>query len=210
MGDFKITVVNKTGESGTKGKAVKVMLFQTVPDPLLTDSYSTAWKVRDIQYPGSLGPIDLPDKVEFYVLDKPGGDTRRTGPFNVNFGDIVDVIQTKVADAPTIKVVGSGQPKGEIKVNNKTGNAQPLEMALFKNGSKMVSFKGVDPADSVYLAIKPVIYIGDIERIVEGDDFVATTQATKSTQFKLFAGKPNLKIQITQKPSGELVFSEMQ
>ena len=82
-------------------------------------------------------------------------------------------------------------------------------MALFKDGSKMVSFKGVNPADSVYLAIKPVIYISDIERIVEGDDFVATTQATKSTQFKLFAGKPNLKIQITQKPSGELVFSEM-
>ena len=128
MGDFKITVVNNTGAGPTKGKSVKVMLFQTVPDPLLTDSYSTAWKVRDIQYPGSLGPIDLPAKVEFYVLDKPGGDTRRTGPFSVNFGDVVDVIQTKVADAPTIKVVGSGQPKGEIKVNNKTGNAQPLEM----------------------------------------------------------------------------------
>ncbi len=74
MGDFKITVVNNTGASGTPGRHVNVMLFQTVPDPLLTESYSTAWKVRDIQYPGSLGPIDLPEKVEFYVLDKPGGD----------------------------------------------------------------------------------------------------------------------------------------
>jgi ligand-binding sensor domain-containing protein len=81
-------------------------------------------------------------------------------------------------------------------------------MALFKNGSKMVSFKNVKPADSVYLTVKPSIYIADVEGIVEGDDFEATTQATRSKQFQLFPGNPHVKIQITQKASGELVFSE--
>jgi hypothetical protein len=208
MGDFKITVVNKTGDSGTPGRHVNVMLFQTLPDPLITDSYSTAWKVEDIQYPGSLGPITLPEKVEFYVIDHPNGDHRETGPFNVKFGNVVDVTHRITENAPSVKVIGSGQPKGEIKVNNKAGNVYPLEMALFKNGSKMVSFKNVKPADSVYLTVKPSIYIADVEGIVEGDDFEATTQATRSKQFQLFPGNPHVKIQITQKASGELVFSE--
>jgi hypothetical protein len=210
MGDFKITVVNKTGDDGTTGRHVNVMLFQTLPDPFMSDSYSSAWKVRDIQYPGSLGPITLPEKVEFHVIDHPSGDPRETGPFDVKFGDIVDITQSDAASAPSVNVIvsASGQPKGEIKVSNKAGNVQPLEMALFKNGSKMVSFKGVRPADSTYLAVKPVIYIADIEGIVEGDDFEATTQATRSKQFQLFPGNPHVKIQITQKASGELVFSE--
>jgi hypothetical protein len=208
MGDFKITVVNKTGDSGTPGRHVNVMLFQTLPDPLITDSYSTAWKVEDIQYPGSLGPITLPENVEFYVIDHPNGDLRETGPFKVKFGNVVDVTHSITENAPSVKVIGSGQPKGEIKVNNKAGNVQPLEMALFKNGSKMVSFKNVKPADSVYLTVKPSIYIADVEGIVEGDDFEATTQATRSKQFQLFPGNPHVKIQITQKASGELVFSE--
>jgi hypothetical protein len=208
MGDFKIIVVNRTGDSGTTGRHVNVMLFQTLPDPLTTDSYSNAWKVRDIQYPGSLGAVDLPEKVEFYVIDHPSGDPRESGPFKVNFGDVVDVTQIDVASAPSVKVTSSGQPKGEIKVSNKAGNVQPLEMALFKNGNKMVSIKNVRPADSVFLAIKPVIYVADIEGIVQGEDFKAVTQASKSTQFPLFPDKTDVKIQITQKASGELVFSE--
>jgi hypothetical protein len=208
MGDFEITVVNKTGDDGTPGRHVNVMLFQTLPDPLTTRSYSTAWKVEDVQYPGSLGPILLPEKVEFYVIDHASKNPRTSGPFKVNFGDIAEVTQTDAASAPSVKVVGSGQPKGGIKVKNKGGNKQSLEMALFKNGSKIVSIKNVRPADSVYLAIKPVIYVADIEGIVEGEDFEATTQATTSTQIELFPENLHVKIQITQKDSGELVFSK--
>ncbi|CAB4044083.1 Hypothetical predicted protein [Paramuricea clavata] len=207
MGDFKITIENKTGDSGTPGRHVKVMLFQTLPDPLKANSYSTAWKVEDVQYPGSLGPITLPEKVEFFVIDQTADNPRTSGPFNVKLGDEVDVTQTDAASAPNAIKVGS-QPKGGIKVNNKAGNAQPLEMALFKNGRKIVSFKDVRPADSVYLDIKPVIYIADIDDIVEGDDFEATTQATRSTKFQLFPGNPRVKIQITELGTRELVFSK--
>ena len=208
MGDFKISVVNKTGSPNVPGKHVNVMLFQTEPDPLITNSYSTAWKVDDIQYPGKLGPITLPERVQFAVLDKtPDGDDRTTGPMDVEFGQIINVTQKTSADAPKISVSGDPQPQKEIKVTNVGGNVKPLEMALFKNGRKLVSFKTVIPGNAVYLNVKPVIYIANVDQIVEGQDFEAVNQAAKSTKFALQADVPVVTIKITQLPSGQVQFS---
>jgi hypothetical protein len=208
MGDFQISVVNKTGSSNVPGKHVNVMLFQTEPDPLIAESYSTAWKVDDIQFPGTLGPITLPEKVQFAVLDTtPDGDPRTTGPVEVEFGQIINVTQKKSADAPKISVSGEQQPNKEIKVTNLSGNVKKMEMALFKNGRKLVSFKDVIPGNAVYLNVKPVIYIANIDGIVQGSDFLAANQAAKSTEFALQADVPSVTIQITQLPSGQINFS---
>ena len=211
MGDFKISVVNNTASPNVPGRHVNVMLFQTEPDPLITDSYSTAWKVDDIQSPGTLGPITLPEKVQFAVLDTtPDGTPRTTGPKDVEFGQIINVTQKKSADAPKISISGDAQPNKEIKVTNLSGNNKPLEMALFKNGRKLVSFKGVIPGNAVYLNVKPVIYIANLDGIIQGTDFEAANQAAKSTEFQLQADVPNVQIQITQLPSGQLQFSLLQ
>ena len=78
---------------------------------------------------------------------------------------------------------------------NEHGNAKPLEMALFKDGRKLISFKKVRPADAVYLAVEPAIYIADVDGSVkEGDDFKAVVQAEKSTVFKLFPDKTKVTI----------------
>ena len=62
-------------------------------------------------------------------------------------------------------------------------------MALFKDGRQLFSFKNVRPADAVYLAIEPAIYIADVDGSVqEGDDFKAVVQTEKSTMLKLFPG----------------------
>ena len=141
------------------------------------------------------------------MLDHPSGGRRQSGPFKVKFGDVVEVTQVNAENAPSANVIGTGQPKGEIKVINKGGNAQPLEMALYKNGSKIVSFKDVNPANAVYLAIRPVIYIANVDDIEEGDDFKAANQASSATQFDLYSGKTKVNIQIKQNPNKQLVFS---
>mgnify|MGYP002803398365 CR=1 FL=1 len=211
MADFKISVVNNTKSSEIPGKHVNVMLFQIKPDPLTVDSYSTAWEVNDIQSPGEIGPILLPEKVQFAVLDTtPAGAPRTTGPKDVKFGQIINVTQTNRADAPEISISGGTEAKKEIKVTNVGGNAQPLEMALFKNGRKLVSFKDVIPGNAVFLAVKPVIYIANVEGIVQGEDFKAANQAAKSTPFQLEADVPDVNIQITQRPSGQIQFSLLQ
>ena len=208
MGDFKISVVNNTGSPNVKGRHVNVMLFQTEPDPLIANSYSTAWKVDDIQYPGKLGPIDLPEKVQFAVLDTtPDGDSRTTGPIDVQFGQTIEVTQKRAAAAPKINIGGDAQPNKEIKVTNLAGNIKSLELALFKNGRKLVSFKDVVPGNAVNLNVKPVIYIANLDGVVQGADFEAANQAAKSTAFHLQAGVPDVTIQITQEASGQLNFS---
>ena len=211
MGDFNISVTNNTNSSDIPGKHVNVMLFQTKPDPLTADSYSTAWEVNDIQSPGLIGPILLPEKVQFAVLDTTrAGAPRTTGPMDVKFGQIINVTQTNADDAPEISISGGTQPKKEIKVTNVGGNAKPLEMALFKDGRKLVSFKDVDPGNAVFLAIKPVIYIANVEGIDQGEDFKAVNQAAASTPFQLEADVPDVNIQITQLPSGQIKFSLLQ
>ena len=211
MGEWRITIENLTGQGGTPGRHVEFMLFQTRPDPLTENSYSSAWKVADVQYPGRVGPIVLPTTVTFYVLDKADGLPRATGPFPVKFGQQIKVTQKRKADAPIVDVTGDPQPKGEIKTINASGNAQSLEFALYKDGRKIVSFKDVPPADAVYLDVKPSIYIADImgSSIKEGDDFKADVQAAKSTQFELFPAVPELQIGIKALPSGETQFVKL-
>lgn len=211
MGEWNITIHNLTGEGGLPARSVQVMLFQSVPDKMIVDSRSTAWHIADIQYPGSLGPIKLPAEVKFFALDKTSGLSRATGPFDANFGQIIEVTQKKKENAPSVAVSGEKQPQGEIKVTNMGGNAQALEMALYKSGKKIVSFKDVNPGQAVYLAVKPVLYIADIEgkRIVTGDDFEAVVQAAQSTPIPLNAALPEVVIGIKQKPTRELFFEKI-
>lgn len=211
MGEWNITIENLTGQGGTPPKHVEFMLFQTKPDPLDVDSYSSAWKVADVQYPGTVGPIVLPSSVSFYVLDKAGGLPRETGPYPVQFGQEIVVTQKNKAAAPSVAVSGTPQPNGNIKVTNKSGNAQPLEMALYKEGKKVVSYKDVAPANAVYLNIKQSLYIANIDgsSIKEGDDFKAVVQAAKSTEFKLFDNILVVNIGIKQLPTGEIEFVKL-
>ena len=77
------------------------MLFQTVPE-LTTESWSSAWHVAEVGYRGQVGPIKLPVTVEFYVLDESYGNTRKTGPFPVSFGQAIEVKQEDEDAAPEI------------------------------------------------------------------------------------------------------------
>ena len=76
MGDWKITVFNNTDSTGLEPVTVDFMLFQTVPE-LTIESWSAAWEVAEAGYKGQVGPIVLPVKVEFYVLDESYGNTRK-------------------------------------------------------------------------------------------------------------------------------------
>ena len=86
MGEWNIAISNLTGQGGATGKHVEFMLFQTERDPLVVNSYSGAWEVADVQYPGKIGPIVLPSSVSFYVLDEAEGLPRENGPIPVNSG----------------------------------------------------------------------------------------------------------------------------
>ena len=211
MGEWNITISNLTGQPDPPGETVEFMLFQTEPDPLVVNSYSSAWKAVEVQYPGKIGPVVLPSSVSFSVLDEVEGLPRQTGPIPVKFGQQIEVTQKTKAAPPSAKVLGTPQPKGEIKVTNKDGNVQPLEFALYKDGKKVVSYKSVAPADAVYLDIKPVIYIADIDgsSIKEGTDFKADAQAAKSTPFELYPDIPDIAIGIKQLPSGEIEFVKL-
>lgn len=209
MGEWNITMVNKTGDGGHPHKNVDFMLFQIPPDKLAIDSWTNAWKVAEVGYPGNVGPIVLPTKVQFYVIDRTYSNPRTTGPFDAKFGQTLSVAQKKADDAPIVSITSEKAAEGEIKVVNEVGNAKPLEMALYKNGRKLLSFKDVRPADAVYLAVEPAIYIADVDGSVkEGVDFKAVVQAAKATQFQLFPDKTKVTILIKQLGSGELQFVE--
>ena len=163
MGDWKITVFNNTDSSGLEPVTVDFMLFQTVPE-LTTNSWSSAWEVAEVGYKGQVGPITLPEKVEFCVLDESYGTPRKTGPFPVSFGQVIEVKQESKDSSPEISQSSENPPKdGEIKVVNAKGNPKPLEFALYKNGKKLLSYNSVPSADSVYLSVKPTIYIAQVQ-----------------------------------------------
>ena len=212
MGDWKITVFNNTDSTGLDPVTVDFMLFQTVPE-LTIESWSAAWEVAEVGYKGEVGPIILPVKVEFYVLDESYGNPRKTGPFPVSFGQAIEVKQENKDASPEISQSSENPPKdGEIKVVNAKGNPKPLEFALYKNGKKILSYKGVPPADSVYLSVKPTIYIAQVQKGTTriGDDFKALVQSDSATQFGLFPDKLVVNIGVFQKPSKELYFKQLE
>ena len=211
MGDWKITVTNKTDSTGLDPVTVDFMLFQTVPE-LTIESWSSAWHVAEVGYKGQVGPIKLPVKVEFYVLDESYGNTRKTGSFPVSFGQAIEVKQEDKDASPVIQQSSENPPKdGEIKVVNAKGNPKPLEFALFKNGKKILSYKGVSPNEAVYLSVKPTIYIAQVQKgsMRIGDDFKAKVQSDSATQFGLFPAKPVVNIGVFQKPTKELYFKQL-
>ena len=208
MGDFSINVVNQTGDGGLPADTVNFMLFQTVQD-LKVESWTKAWEVAKIGYPGSVGPIALPEKVEFYVVDTTYGNPRHTGPINVVFGQTYSVVQKDKDAAPEIQPTKETAPKGQMKIINARGNPKRLEMALFKNGKQLLSFKNVRPADAVFLSVDPAIYIADVDgSVIEGQDFKAVDQRARAKRFQLFPGKPDVTILLKKLPSGEITFEK--
>jgi hypothetical protein len=254
MAAWNITLSNRTR---TK---VDVMIFQTMPDALIYGSYFTAWKVEKIPDPGDIR-LELPETFEFCVIDYLGEVERQTGPFPINYGDEIKISQPTAAKAPTVTMIfNENIPKDRIKVINLSGNAQPLEMALFKNDSKMVFYKDIVPNSFVYMAIKPSVYMAVVGPVKQGQEFLAnsfvdeeilskpchidqvvdyeevdaypvqaesngtvhclvndlTAAATHfnemvgysvPVEFKTQEDRPVIKIQVTQKPSGEYVVS---
>ena len=92
---------------------------------------------------------------------------------------------------------------------NEDGNAKPLEMALYKDEDKLISYKNVRPVDTVTLAIKPAIYIAGVERLFREDvNFESFIHAEKATMFKLSPLKPNITISIKKLSSGEVQFKD--
>ena len=208
MGDFKINVVNQTGDGGLPPETVNFMLFQTVQN-LEVESWTKAWKVAKIGYPGNVGPVPLPEKVEFYVIDETYGNPRHSGPTNVLFGQTYSVVQKDKDAAPEIQPTNETAPKGQIKIINARGNPKRLEMALFKNGKQLLSFKNVRPADAVFLSVEPSIYIADVDgSVIEGQDYKAVDQRAKAKRFQLFPEKPDVTILLKKLPSGEITFEE--
>ncbi len=211
MASWKLRVTNRSGSN------VKVMIFQTVPDDLMTDSYCTAWKVVEAPHPGDFN-VELPEAFQFYVIDQPNGGERESGPYPVYYGQEVKVLQKNAADAPTVTAkFDEYVPKDQIKVTNLVGNAQPLEMALFKKDSKMVCYKDIVPNTFLYMAIKPTVYMVVVSGVKQGQEFLTDSIVHSGgqmmfimsglTEFKLLKSKPAMNIEITQKSSGEYVFT---
>ncbi len=59
MAAWKIKVTNISGSK------INVMIFQIVPDDVMTDSYCTAWKVVEAPHPGDFD-VELPETLDFY------------------------------------------------------------------------------------------------------------------------------------------------
>ena len=93
---------------------------------------------------------------------------------------------------------------------NAKGNHKPLEFALYKNGKKILSYKGVTPNEAVYLSVKPTIYIAEVKKgsTKIGDDFKALVQSDSATQFDLFPAKKVVNIGVFQKETKELYFKQ--
>jgi hypothetical protein len=222
---WDITLSNRTGSK------VDVMVFQTVPDSFIYGSYFAAWKVENTPDPGNIR-LELPETFEFYVIDYLGEDERQTGPFQVKYGDEVKVSQPTAANSPTVTInFDENIPKDRIKVINLNGNAQPLEMALFKKDRKLVFYKNIEPNAFVFLAIKSSVYMAAVGGVKPGqefrkDSFLGLEIQSSSfpvhkivhsdeivgysvpAEFKLLEEKPVMKIQITKKSTGEYVLSE--
>ena len=142
--EWKITVVNKMGDSGLDPATVKFMLFQVArPTQLSTASRSTAWRVFEVGYPGSIGPIVLPSEVQFSVKDRSCGKIRNTGPFNIATGQAYSVVQKTIEEVPRVQLAPQLATPGEIKIINEKGNAKPLDMVLSKDGHKLLSVEFV-------------------------------------------------------------------
>ena len=212
-GEWNITVLNQTGAEGLPGDVVDFVLFQTELNPSSCNDCSSIWKIAEVGYPGKIGPIRLPSKVEFCVIDESYGNIRQSGPIPVNFGETISIVQKNPDDAPivsSVKLTNEEASEGTIDVTNERGNAKPLEMAFYKDGDKLISYKNVRPADTVTLVIKPAIYIAHVERgsFVKGTNFESFIHGEKATMFKLSPVKPDITISIKQLSSGELQFEE--
>ena len=112
---------------------------------------SSIWKIAEVRYPGKIGPIRLPRKVEFCVIDESYGNIRQSGPISVKFGETISIVQKEPDDAPTVKLTDAGAPQVKINMINEGGNAKTLEMAFYKDGDKLISYKNVRPADTVHM-----------------------------------------------------------
>ncbi len=211
MAAWKIRVTNRSGSK------INVMIFQTVPNDLMTDSYCTAWRVVDAPHPGNFD-VELPETFDFYVIDQQNGGERKSGPYSVYYGQEVEVLQKNAAEPPTVTVkFNEYVPKDQIKVTNLADNAQPLEMALFKKDSEMVSYKGIVPNTFLYMAIKPTVYMVVVSGVKQGQEFLTYSIVHSDGQmkfimsvpaeFELLRSKFAMNIEITKKPSGEYVFT---
>ena len=164
MAAWDITLSNRTGSK------VDVMIFQTMPDAFIYGSYFAAWKVEETPNPGNIR-LKLPGTFEFCVIEEDG---RQTGPRSVNYGDEIKISQPTAAKAPTVTInFNENIPKDRIKVINLSGNAQPLEMALFKQDSKVVFYKDIVPNSFVFMAIKPRVYMAVVGPVKQGQEFLA-------------------------------------
>ncbi len=216
MASWKLRVTNRSGSN------VNVMIFQTVPDDLMTDSYCTAWRVVEAPHPGDFN-VELPEAFHFYVIDQPNGGERKSGPYAVSYGQEVKVLQKNGAEPPTVTAkFDDNVPKDQIKVTNMAGNAQPLEMALFKKGSKVVCYKDIVPNTFLNMAIKPKVYLAVISGVKQGQEFPTNSIIHNDFQqlyimsglamfkpgFELLKSKPAMNIQLTQESSGEYVFTD--
>ena len=180
------------------------MIFQTVPDDLMADSYCTAWRVVEAPHPGDFN-VELPEAFHFYLIDQRNGGEKKSGPYSVYYGQEVKVLQKNAADAPTVTAkFDEYVPKDQIKVTNLVGNAQPLEMALFKKDSKMVCYKDIVPNTFLNMAIKPTIYMVVVSGVKQGQMMFIMSGLT---EFKLLKSKPAMNIEITENSSGEYVFT---
>ena len=207
--DWRITLFNEVKNDPESAKDVSVMIFQAADE---TDSYSSAWCLLKIPSPGRVGPIKLPKKVQFGVLDKIEDDIPRlSGPVDIEFGQHANVVQKNEEHGAQIMIEADSQPGKEIKATNSKGNVQSLEMALYKNSKKLVSFKDVVPNTSVSFLLQPeVVYVIDGANIAKGEDFKASDEIDKATKFSLTSDKLDVNIKITRKSSGELEFSELE
>ena len=114
------------------GEVVDFVLYQTELDPTSCNNYSSIWKIAEVRYPGKIGPIRLPSKVEFCVINESYGNIRQSGSIPVNFGETISIVQKKPDDAPTVTLIYEEAPQGKNNVINEGVNAKPLEMAFYK------------------------------------------------------------------------------
>ena len=209
MAGWKIRVTNRSGSK------INVMIFQTVPDDLLANSYCTAWRLIETPHSGDFN-VELPETFNFYVIEQQ--NERKSGPYSVSYGYEVEVLQKNAAEPPAVTIKSNEYvPKDQIKVTNLTDNAQPLEMALFKKESKMVFYKDIVPNAFLFMAIKSTVYMTVVSGVEVGQEFptnliVNSDGQIKSmlsvpTEFELLKSKLALNIEITKKSSGEYVFT---
>ena len=207
---WQITIINNTKRETKPGREVNVMLFQALSHSTVGKSYSSAWFVEITSPPGRIGPIPFPKKAQFGVLDKPNGIPRLTGPYNVEGGQNVNIVYKDPHHPPKIEISGEAQSNKEIKVTSASGNAKALDVALYKRDKKLVCFKDVNPNQQVGFLLEPVLYIVDVDETVsQGDDFEVSVHASRATKIKLSEDKVDVEIEITQRASGQLDFTEL-